>query len=131
MSALQIFGSLDIHRANEVMDEANLYDYEVAEYIHNYCEEAEHPLKDIDIVGMTYQYILDIVIREVEEKTGKYIQDNNDDLYVADNYLATSYDFKNEAVETRKLIKSIPDNERSETLKWFFDSIGGEVEASK
>ena len=129
MSALQIFGSADIARANEIMDEVNIIDAEVASYIQEYCSDNDIKLENLDIVAVTYEYILAMTGAEIESQTGtNFLEDNVDQIRTAGNYLATSYDFNGDAVATIKLIKTIPEADRSIMLKWFYNSIGGTKE---
>lgn len=113
--ALLPFGYLDIERAKTVCDEAGIEYSDIGEYLEEFMADAQMQLKDIDIVALVYEYILQNVRTEIEERTGKDIV-NDYNVYVAGNYMATSYD-GSKLEKVYKLIKTIP--EKSKQLEWF------------
>ena len=121
LSALTNYGYGDLERCNTVLDEANVLDSDLAEEIQEMF--GLERLDKIDLVACAYDYIMQIARTEIEQHTNKDIMNDSpyteDEIYVVGNYLATSYDFRNNAEETKRLIKSIPEEKKSQTLKWF------------
>ena len=121
VKALTNYGYGDIGRANTVMDEANILDSDVAEYIKDLEQDyqTDRNAPPIDLVAYVYDFILQEVKRDIENITKKDIDDK---IRVAGNYLATSYDWKDEdRLEVLEIIKEI--EEPSETLKWFVNQL--------
>lgn len=121
VNALNNFGYLDIDRCNKLMDEAGVLDSEVADYIKEWNDGA--PLLDIDIVAITYDYILMMVRQEIDQATGKdIINDLDQNINVHANYCASSFDYtekaKEEALELARMVE-----EPSNTLQWFIREI--------
>ena len=116
VTALTKYGYLDIARANEVMNAANVTDSDVAEYIKEIYQDN---ISKADVVASVFYFILNKVKADIEKLTGKDIEDK---IQVAGNYCATTFDFKDEEKdEVLALIKTI--EEPSDTLKWFTDQI--------
>jgi len=121
------FGSCDIERANNLIDEAgNEAEYyelegETADYIDELINDCETKLQDIDVVACVYSTILRKAKEEIEEETGKDIE-NDYNVYVAGNYLATSLD-SDKFEEVKELIKTI--KEPTKFITWFFEEMIG------
>lgn len=134
VSAIIPFGSSDIARANEIIDEAGLNDADVAEYIKDFARDCDMDILDIDVVAAVYEYILQNVRTLIEEKTQIDILNTEGyEINVAGNYLATSYDSSTEnGQRVEKLIRENFDLTKSEVesdfdgvsqMKWFVDQI--------
>lgn len=133
VSAIIPFGSRDIARANEIIDEAGLNDADVADFIKQYAVDCDMNISDLDIVACVYEYILQNVRTFVEEKLGvDFLNENNHEIYVAGNYLATSYDFQGDANKNvTALIDKIneaanvetSDDDMPEQVLWFVRQI--------
>ena len=116
VKALTNYGYGDIERANEVMNEANITDSDVAEYIKDMYQDR---IAEVDLVALVYEFILNEVKSDIQNLTGKDIEDK---IRVSGNYLATSFDWKDEdRLEVLEIVKEI--EEPSETLKWFVNQI--------
>ena len=121
IQALTNYGYGDIERANNVMDEADITDSDVAEYIKDLEQDyqTDRNASPLDLVAYVYDFILQEVKRDIENITKKDIDDK---IKVSGNYLATSYDWKDEdRAEVLEIIKEV--EEPSETLKWFVKQI--------
>lgn len=119
------FGSLDIRTAVNVALEVG----EDGEWAAQICEqEAEEfgvQLKDIDPVGAIYDAILQDARSEIEEETGFDFVNDGAEIWVSANYMATSYDFRDDAnvVIKERLQNAVPFDELSEKTKWFLSEI--------
>lgn len=134
VSAIISFGSCDIACANKVIDEAGLNDEDVADFIKQSAVDCGMNIFDLDIVACVYEYVLQNVRTLIEEKTQIDILNTEGyEIYVAGNYLATSYDSSTVNSErVQKLIKDNFDLTKSEVesdfsgvsqLKWFLNQI--------
>lgn len=124
ISALTSFGYLDIERCNNVLDDAGVLDSDYAEYLHEMNDTGDKLLdNDIDLVGWAYDYVLSLVRQEIEQATGKDIfNDLEENVNVAGNYCATSYDWTDKAQkETLELALKV--EEPSKALTWFINQI--------
>lgn len=93
VGAIIRYGSCDVFRADKVIDEAGIQDDDVASYIEEFCKDTGINILEIDLVAAVYEYILNEVRTFVEEKISKDILNDLDEtVSVAGNYLATSYD---------------------------------------
>jgi hypothetical protein len=88
------FGSADISRAIEVLDEAGISFSEYYEFYEFLDEEyGEGVPSDVDLVGLAYGLVL--------EKVNTFVE--LEDMWVADNYVATSFDGELSADEREQL----------------------------
>ena len=85
------FGSADISRAIEVLDEAGISFSEYYEFLDE--EYGEGVPSDVDLVGVAYGLVL--------EKVNTFVE--LEDMWVADNYAATSFDGELSADEREQL----------------------------
>lgn len=118
--ALTNFGYLDIDRCNQVLDDTCISDSELAEYIN---DNFDGDIENLDIVAIAYDFVLMEVRSEIEKETGKdIINDLKENVNVAGNYCATSYDFTDKAQkETLELAKQV--KKPSKALVWFINNI--------
>src|SRR5689334_11024945 len=89
------FGRNDIERVNNIIDEAGLDMHALAAHINEYLIESGETIADIDIVAMTYGYVLD---RTAEwDKAINSNETNLSELVRVDgNSLATGYNYRKE-----------------------------------
>lgn len=134
VSAIIPYGNNDIARANEIINEAGLIDTDVAAFIRDFAIDCDTNIFEIDIVAAIYEFILQNVRTAIEEKTGIDILNTEGyEIYVAGNYLATSYDSSTEnGQRVEKLIRDNFDLSKNfvesdfdglSQLKWFVDQI--------
>lgn len=122
---IQTWGSLDIHATDNLIERYNLNPVEVADYLEEFAEEQKISVFDLDPVGWTYEFILQEVRREIEEKTSKDIlNDTKEDICVFYNYLDSSFNYSEEAKkEFLEIVKEIDEEDRSDLLQEFINDI--------
>ena len=97
LNSITPFGSCDVGRANDLIDQAskegNYHDLEddTVTYFNEMVDDCEIPYAKVDLVACVYEAILRKARTEVEEKIEKDLI-NDYDLYVAGNYICTSFD---------------------------------------
>ena len=113
------FGYGDIQCAVEAIAEA-----EVSESLYSICEDFADqmgsPIASIDPVGAVYEHILQIVRQEIIDSIDG--EDIMDYVFVASNFLATTYDTNDEGLERLQRLYDESTNDWSETALWFFES---------
>lgn len=86
-------------------------------------------LEDIDVVALVYDYIMQHARNEISEETGFDFENDSTastPIYVAGNYLATSYDRSDDAVEEIQNAmkeKGLTNEDFSKPTQWFLDRI--------
>jgi hypothetical protein len=122
------FAYLDIKRALEVISEAekeNEHDnlYEICK---DFAESCDIKIEDIDPVAQVYDYYHQIARTDIENKTGKDICNDApySEVNIAGNYLATLFDKIEEPTNALiALIETIPEDERSNAIKWLLSEL--------
>lgn len=124
----QPFAYLDFERACEIAEEVG----ENARWIFEHVEQLREDClldancrnySDIDIVGTLYQAILEEVKDEIEELTDFDLQ-NESDIYVAANSIATSYDYKeSDITKFKEVLKKIDIAKLSTKAQWFLNQL--------
>lgn len=120
------FGSADIYRAVEVALEVGEDGDWAGEQSVNLAEELQIPIDKLDIVYCVYDSILQSARNEIEECTKFDFCNDWADIYVAGNYLATSFDWRDNASEAikNKLIECDVDwEDLSLKTQWFLNQI--------
>jgi hypothetical protein len=101
-SSITDYGSGDISTAVEKFKEVGLSGRELADRVREWSDETETPIGDVDVVYVAYDYILQNARNEIDSVLGFDISNDikgGTEFYVAGNYMATSYDYSEEAVE--------------------------------
>lgn len=111
-------GPTDVREANEIMDEANVSAHDVAKYIRDTFADQEPETEHVDLVAMTYQFILSKVYNELEDKSVMNTLKPENIVDVDGNYAETTYRAKSPD-EIWNITDNIPENIQSEALKWF------------
>jgi len=109
-SSVTDYGSADISTAVEKFREVGLRGKELADEVREFSDSTGTPLEDIDIVYVAYDHILQMARNKISEVLNyDFLNDftgGGTEFYVAGNYMATSYDYSEEAVdELREKIK--------------------------
>lgn len=121
ISALTNYGYGDIERCNEVLDTAFVSDDELAEYIKD--NTLIEDISSVDLVAYAYDFILEKVREEIQQVTGNdIINDLKENINVAGNYMATSYDYTDKAKDETLRLALLVENP-SKTLSWFINQI--------
>lgn len=105
------WGDLDVQGAVEIIKEHNLNMEEIQEQIESFCEDCDVKLNDIDVVYQVYEHILQMARNEISSILNyDFINDYQKEggIYTYDNYVCSSYDYDEEAIEelTDKLSKT-------------------------
>ena len=96
------FGSGDIATAVEKFHEVGLNGRELADEVREFSDSTGTPINDIDVVAVAFDFILQNARNKIDEVLDFDIVNDIEDgteFYVAGNFMATSYDFSEEAVD--------------------------------
>ncbi len=99
------FGSGDIATAVEKGEEVGLDGSEIADLVREFADDTGTSLQDVDVVAIVYEHILQNARNEIDSVLGFDIMNDiteGTEFYVAGNYLATSYDYSQEASDQLK-----------------------------
>jgi hypothetical protein len=118
------FGSRDIAAAIETALEANKDGDWAADQIEQYIEETNMQLKDIDPVYVIYESLLQEARNDIEDAINKDIlNDTNEQVYVAGNYMCTSLDYSTQAQqELAEIMTQIPKEDYTDAMTWLWDN---------
>ena len=120
------FGSADIYRAVEVALEVGEDGDWAGEHCISLIEESEIPIDKLDVVCVVYETILQEARNEIEDSTGFDFCNDGAEIYVAGNYLATSFDWSGDEPQIikNKLIScEITFEDLSKKTQWFLKEI--------
>ena len=101
-SSITDYGYGDIATAIEKFKEVGLSGRELADQVREWSDETGTPLGEIDIVYVAYDHILQNARNEIDSVLGFDIVNDiegGSEFSVAGNYMATSYDYSEEAVD--------------------------------
>ena len=104
-SSITDFGSGDIASAVDKGEEVGLDGSEVADLAREFADDTGTQLEDVDVVAIVYEHILQNARNEIDSVLGFDIMNDiteGTEFYVAGNYLATSYDYSQEASDQLK-----------------------------
>jgi hypothetical protein len=129
------YGYSDIETALNVIEESEISDTYPPDFLYEEIkrykdETGTEDLTDIDPVALMYDLILQTARGEITEKTGFDLENDSiasTSIYVAGNYLATSYDRSEDAVtEIQEKLdeNTLTREDFSKPTQWFFDGIG-------
>lgn len=123
------YGYLDIKAATRAALEAGKTTEFVYESVEEFCQSCDMSINTVDPVYCVYDALLQEVRTEIEELT-KYDISNDfrggTEIYTADNFMCTQYDYSQEAIEELK--EKLKENEItkdqiSEVLNWFLNQL--------
>jgi len=108
-SGITDYGSADIATAVEKFKEVDLDGNDLADQVREFADDTDTPIENIDVVAIAYDHILQMARNEIDSVLGFDIINDikgGTEFYVAGNFMATSYDYSEEAVEQlREVIK--------------------------
>ena len=110
-------GILDLQRCSDILSECDVNTNTFADFIKSEVENRKIDPFSMDIIGLTYDYILKLAKREIEEHTGTTLADS---VCVSANSLATAFDYSSldlDAIQTQ--LEMIPKEQRSYLLSYF------------
>ena len=113
------FGYCDILAAETALLEAGVSFHEFASYVYDFADDIEISFIDLDIAGLTYEYILQEARSEIESHTAHDIC-NETNIYTYFNYMCSCYDGY---AGVKDIAEQIPESERSQLLNWFIDRV--------
>ena len=128
------YGYGDIKAALNVIEESEISDTYPPDYLYEEIERFKDDtgtdnFTDIDPVALMYDLILQIARNEIEEKTGFDLENDSKastPIYVAGNYLATSYDRSDDAsteIQEKLDENNLTKEDFSIPTQWFLDAI--------
>jgi hypothetical protein len=138
-ASFQPFGWQDV---NEALDTINLSKINEGQYIPDFlftliedtADDYGMEISELDPVATVYEYILEYARDEIERAIGfDFINDSNarTSIYVAGNYMATSYDYSEDALQ--ELLDVLTENgiskksnKFSEPTIYFLDDVLGD-----
>ena len=126
-SAMATYGSLYIRRAITIACEVEEDGDWVANVVQEQAEQLEVDVFKLDIVVEVYEDILQTSRNEIDDLINFDFCNDGAAIYVARNYLTTSYNWSNNANETikEKLIENeIEFSDLSIKCQWFLTEIG-------
>ena len=107
------WGSRDVECAVDFIEEHDLDMEEIQEQIEQFCEECDVKLGDIDVVSQVYEHTLQMARNKISEVLNfDFINDaTSGEICVAGNYMCTSFDYSQEALDELKevLDKATPE----------------------
>jgi len=124
------FGSLDIRTAVETAIDVNEGGDYVADCVREFAESTGTPLMDCDIVACVYDEILQHARNEIDELTKFDFCNDGAEIWTAGNYMATSYDWRDNAPNTIKEIlddNNIKLDDLTVKTQWFLEQIDVEL----
>jgi hypothetical protein len=123
------FGSRDIHVAVKTAIEGGHDGNWASDQIEEFAESTETPLKDIDPVAVVYESLLQEARNDIAKLTGKDIlNDTDEQVYVAGNYMCTSLDYSVRAQEElTEIISKIPKDDYTNAIQWLIDNANIEI----
>lgn len=138
MSQFCPFGYLDIRAACKIGDEVSLREEEIFEIIDNFREELWlDGYGNIDPVYCVLEHVLQQARNIIDEETGyDFINDYSgagNEIYTYGNFLASSYDYSEEAVDQLRLeIENVSQDVQAILLeddmcKYFLSEVGIEL----
>jgi hypothetical protein len=101
-SSITDFGSGDIATAVEKFQEVGLSGSELADAVREFSDDTGTDLNDVDVVFVAYDHILQNARNEISSVLDFDIVNDIEggtEFYVAGNFMATSYDYSQEAVD--------------------------------
>jgi len=101
-SSITDFGSADIATAVEKFQEVGLSGSELADAVREFADDTGTDLNDVDVVSVAYDHILQNARNEISSVLDFDIVNDIEggtEFYVAGNFMATSYDYSQEAVD--------------------------------
>lgn len=118
------FGWADIKAAIEAALEAEHDGDRAAEQIEEYMDDVGTPLKDIDVVAVVYDSLLQEARTDIENATKKDIlNDTKEQIEVAGNYMCTSLDYSEKAqAELKEIMSKIPKEDFTPAMKWLWEN---------
>ncbi len=132
-SSMTNFGSGDIASAVEKGDELGLSGREVADLAREFADDTETNIEDVDPVATVYEHELQNARNKISEVLDyDFINDfegDGSEIYTAGNFLATSFDYSQDAHdELEKKIQGATPEQKKELLddifvKVFFEDI--------
>lgn len=125
LEAINPFKSLDLRMALEITNEIGEDADWLVGQVHDYMEETECIISEIDIVFVLYYYICYYVREDLEKLLG--LDEYSLEFSIHQNYIDTNYIVSDEELEkVEKTIKEKQINitELSKKEQWFLSSIG-------
>jgi D-mannonate dehydratase len=122
------FGYLDIQTAIDTAQKAGYSLDWAAEQVNEFINSTDSPIDEVDPCYCVYDSILQEARTEIDELTGydfcNDLSTNTTEIYTAANFMATSYDYSQAAVdELTEKLKEVDRSELSEATQWFLNEI--------
>jgi hypothetical protein len=116
-------GYRDIQAAVSILYDADIPFNDFLEYMDNYMQDCQVELKDLDIAGLAYEYVLGQARHDIEELTNVDIL-NEYDISVYGNYMCSSFDCSEETKqELEKIVSNISEDDITDTIKVLISEI--------
>jgi hypothetical protein len=126
-NALMPFGYMDLQRAAVILEEAEITEYDFADYVNRFCEDTESKFSDLDICYLAYEYVLQETRNQINEALSVDILNDTSNFYVHGNYMCSSFDYdedsKNKILEWIKEIEETRSNEFTQQMKFIKEEL--------
>jgi len=112
------WGSRDVECAVDLIEEHNLNMEEIQEQIEQFCEDCDVKIGDVDVVSQVYEHILQMARNKISEVLDfDFINDaKHGEICVAGNYICSSFDYSQEALDELKEVLSKATQEQKEEM---------------
>ena len=124
-SSLIPFGYLDMKSAIETALEGGHDGEWLAEQIQQFVEDTDTQMNDVDPNYVAYDSLLQEARNDIAELIDTDIlNDVDEEVYVAGNYMCTTLDYSEEAKEELcKILREISEEDETEAIKWLKQEI--------
>ena len=126
------WGSRDVECAVDFIEEHNLNMEEIQEQIEQFCKECSVKIGDIDVVAQVYEHTLQMARNKICDVLDyDFINDSKcGEICTAGNYMCTSFDYSQEALDELKevLIKATPEQKEEMLENVYYKAFVTELE---
>ena len=101
LNGINEFGSGDIANAVSKANELNISGRELSDLVRSFADDTDTPLEDVDINYVIYDHELQTARNKIDSVLGyDFLNDfsGSTEFYTAGNYMATSFDYSEDAV---------------------------------
>ena len=125
-SSLIPFGYLDIKEAVKTALEGGYDGSWLADRITEFMEDTDTKLEDIDPNYVAYDSLFQEARNNIIELTDiDILNDTRDQVYVYGNYMCTSFDYSEEALEELlEIISGISEEDLTDPIRWLKGELG-------
>lgn len=115
-SAVVPYGSIDVRAAIDFCLKVDLDGNDLADLVTEFCDDTGSKITDVDICYIAYDHVLQRARNKISEVLDyDFMNDGPGHIDVYGNYMCTSYDYTEDAVEElREKIKAATEDQKEE-----------------